>query len=322
MPETIEYAPRPRGRLALAALIVIVLALAATLWKIHTAASTYAARIATLEQKTGELSKRLDALQAGAKPLPPAVASTTDITPDAQAKLKMLEDKVNTFSTQQNSLMQNLLETGNVRGSVAELTGKFKSLDAAQQAMEVRTRNLVMRLNSFYRLNDAVRSGKPYADELAQMEELAAGEETLRAQLEKLEPYADTGILPPWQLREEFSAAAREALAPKAGNDAKFTDKMMANLKRLVVVRKIGAPADETGPKAAIARAEAHMDHQEVEAALAEIEDLPEPDRGPFAVWITMAHFVIGAPATLLAVQNQIVEDIYITANLPATPPK
>jgi hypothetical protein len=274
-------------------------------------------RLDALAQKTDALERQVNALSQRVDSLSASRPAATAASPAEAQTLQALQQKLDALSGQQNNLSQSVALSGGMKQTLDTLSQRVDSLENNQQSIEAHTRNLITQLGAFYRLNDAVRAGRPYATELAQMEEFAADQAAMRTQLAKLTPYAQTGMPAFWKLRQLFSAAARDALAPKAGARANTWDKLLANIESQVTIRRVGAAPDASGPRAAIARAEAHMDRHELQAAIGEVIELPEPYKSAFTDWIDTAQFTQDAPRALLFVQNQILSDIYVAANLP-----
>lgn len=154
---------------------------------------------------------------------------------------------------------------------------------------------------AFANLRDAVSAGRPYTAELAALHVLAAQDEDLGI----LPAHAATGIPTLPELARALKAAEASLAAPPspAPAEASFLDSVIASAKSAVTVRRIDASPGE-GPGAALAAAAAHLDQDELAAAVKDIEALPAPSGAAFAGWLADAQARLSADATLSQLES------------------
>ncbi len=167
---------------------------------------------------------------------------------------------------------------------------------------------MVATLNAFYQLQTAVILGKPYAAEYAQFAEMVDDKATLNEAMDILNSYADEGVPTQQSLSKELSELAHRALAPNISENAFFTERLRHNLGSLVTIRKVGEHQKGLTLEAVLARAEAHMNQGELEAAVAEIESLTIAQQGLFTDWLSDARMRLSMPATLSEVQQALLQ--------------
>ncbi len=218
--------------------------------------------------EAGALFERLDALEAdldGARDVGQAVAALTE---DAAR----LDDRVRVD------------------------TARIATLEAAAAAGDPGRVDLVLAIN---RLRQALSGSGPFADDLALVAELGAGDAAFAAPLEVLAAHATAGVPARSVLRAGFAAVARRAL--QAGRDAEagdWLDKTVARLGRLVSVRRTGEVAGaETG--AVLARAEARLGTGDLGAAVAELAGLQGAAAEATADWLDGAEARLAAERAL-----------------------
>ena len=136
-------------------------------------------------------------------------------------------------------------------------------------------------------MRDAVVSGAPFADELAQAKALGADEKVLAP----LAPFAATGLPAPQTLAQELRALLPAMLkisgaqAPKGG----FLERLQANAGKLVHIRRVDAPPGDD-PSAVLARLEIDAAKADIAAALGDLGKLAEATRAPAQAWIEKAQ--------------------------------
>jgi hypothetical protein len=168
-------------------------------------------------------------------------------------------------------------------------------------------------LSTFHRLSDRVIGGKPFAAELTAFEEAASPDESAGAPLSTLAPYADGGIPTFATLLVTFdqsieSLNAAEAVPPA---NAGLWERFKYNLSHIVTVRRIDEAQAGNSADAIVGRAQAHLEREEIEAAVAEIKSLPESVRGNFAGWLDDAQIVTEAPSLVDQIEEQVLQKAF-----------
>lgn len=147
------------------------------------------------------------------------------------------------------------------------------------------------------RLGQAVRSGSPYAPELAAIRQLRGESSAISA----LEAESATGIATLAQLQEQFASAIHATQAPDGEEKS-----LKSNLRSLIKIRKVGAAQKGEDDDAIIARAEAKLKEGNIAAALAEIENLSGLTAQHFAAWKNRATAHLEAQASLTRLEAEI----------------
>lgn len=132
----------------------------------------------------------------------------------------------------------------------------------------------------------AVESGEPFDEALGTLE--AAGTVEVPEVLERV---ASSGVATRTELQERFPEAARDALdaslSQTAGDGA--LDRFGAFLKAQTGARSVGE-REGSSADAILSRAEARVDEGDFEAALSELEALPDAGRSAMSDWIDAAR--------------------------------
>ena len=168
---------------------------------------------------------------------------------------------------------------------IASLEDQTKSAKAelARTSQSERAARLAV---STAALRDAALRGVPFAEELAQVKALGAGEKALAP----LWPVAASGIPTVKDLSRELNELLpqlkKEVGTPAAGGG--FLERLQANAEGLVRIRPAGAPAGDDSA-AVLARLEAAAAQGNIDAALTEIGKLPEAARQKASGWVARA---------------------------------
>ncbi len=188
-----------------------------------------------------------------------------------------------------------------LRGEVEAVGARVDRRESAVEAEVARARaqadaeaNAARAEAALARMRAQIDAGAPYQSALTDL--LGAVDAPVPATLLN---EAATGVPTLAALREEFAPLSREALlAAPAGEDA---GRVESFVRRNLGVRSLGA-REGSDADAVLSRAEDALGRGDIEAALAELEALPEPARAPFEPWIASAKdrvIVEGAAASL-----------------------
>lgn len=257
-----------------------------------------ARRIEELKEKTREIGDSVARLGERASAVPGEVG-------DLAARIAAL---------QQGAQGQEQLAAAvdGLRGLVGGLEGRMDGFDAAlQQAREesgalaaaledVPRENLkaAAMLMALTQIRGALNRGAPFAEDLALLRQMAGADDPeLLASIEKLAPQAESGVLTPQGLSAQLRGLAGDiAAAALKGEDVSVREKAMARLNGMLEVRKDGQLLTGTPVQARVARAQSLLDSGDVEAAIAELQGIENPDARAAALPV-----VDGANAALLA---------------------
>ncbi len=134
-------------------------------------------------------------------------------------------------------------------------------------------------------LQNVSDAGHPFATELAAVAEHVEGPELLAP----LSPLADDGVASRAQLASMFGAVARQARRAERGGEGGVVDHLSRAIADVVTVRRLDAPQSQaTGD--ILARAQARLAADDLEACVIEMERLQGPARDAANGWITQAR--------------------------------
>ena len=174
---------------------------------------------------------------------------------------------------------------------IAALRAELATASQGAERLALLTRTMAM-----VRLADSLRRPMPFAAELAVAR--AGGTDLGRVQplLDRIGPYADTGIPGAAQLRREFDAL-RAQVGGRASSTAWLGD--LAAWTRLRPAPKTNAALDE---------ATARVNDEDLAGALARLNSLGDAERAPFASWMQDAEARVAADALAQKVSDMVGE--------------
>lgn len=263
-----------------------------------------AAKVENLETQLAEMDARIEKLRTKRATLGFDVNRQIDsVNPRARsmmdpqelkARLARLEKSLENLPTPQtDGELTELRAT--VQGIQGELAGINTYIEKSAQTVreagvtrnEVLAAAMLMALNQF---RDSVGRNAPFAQDIAVMRNMVKDDPELVAALDKLTPYAESGVMDKDTLKREFKGLAGDiAQAKFTGEDLSVKERAMARLNNLVSVRKTGdVEGDDTD--AIVARAQYKLDHGDVEGALAELEKLQGEPKKVAEPWIKDAR--------------------------------
>ncbi|MCI5046491.1 MAG: mitofilin family membrane protein [Aquisalinus sp.] len=155
-------------------------------------------------------------------------------------------------------------------------------------------------------LQRQIGSGRPFAEQLNVLEQLAPATPGLR----ELAPYAEEGLPTLTGLRLRFADDARKALAAANREAASgFWGEIGARFSGLFSVRKTGLVSGDS-PSAIISRAEVSLDDGDVAGALRELDALQGEAADTMAGWMEEARSLVSADTLLDEVSNRVLETL------------
>jgi hypothetical protein len=149
-------------------------------------------------------------------------------------------------------------------------------------------------------LRDAARFDAPFAGEHATMTRLAGDDAAFTEALAAIAPYAADGVPSLEGLRASFPDMAATVVAAQRAAETGdgWVSGAVKRVSNLVSLRPVGA-VEGDGPGAAVARAEVHLDADDLAGAVAELESLSGEAAAAAADWLAQAKGRLAVDATL-----------------------
>lgn len=141
------------------------------------------------------------------------------------------------------------------------------------------------------------RDNTPFQDDMQLLVNLV-GEDNpeLLSSLERLAPQAESGVLTPGGLTNEFKTMAGEAVvASLRGEDVSIQDRARARMNELFAVEKNGELLTGTPEQATMAKAENLLSTGDVAGAISEVETLQGPAAEVMMPWLEKARATLQA---------------------------
>lgn len=186
---------------------------------------------------------------------------------------------------------------------LGRLIARLDSLEAGQ----TRTAEAAAAALAAAALLEAAQTSRPFADELAALDQVSPPSVELRA----LRGLAAAGAPSRAALATQFPEyAARAAGAARATGDGRdLWARIQATLSRIVMVRRVGDLPGK-GVDALLARAERQLDDGDVDHALLTLDELPPAGREAVEPWVARARTRAEIDRRVSAVRTQALEDL------------
>ncbi|HXY98899.1 MAG TPA: mitofilin family membrane protein [Stellaceae bacterium] len=172
---------------------------------------------------------------------------------------------------------------------MTELRARLDKLEARVGEAEGSPKGAALLL-ALGQLRGALDSGRPFAAELARVKALARDRPELAQPIDALAGAAATGVASLGTLMQRFTQEVAPALlrAPPPPESDDIGDRIMARLRSLVVIHRIGDARDPV--ESAVERAEAALAGNDLAGAVAALEALPAREAAPAQGWLAAAH--------------------------------
>lgn len=196
-------------------------------------------------------------------------------------------------SMQGQQQMQSAVE--DLKNLVAGLQGQVDTMDSALveeqqsdsalgQALEgvspeeLKAAAMLIGLSQF---RDSMNRSGPFEADLALLQKMIGEKDpVLNAEIERLAPYAEKGVLSPRGLSNELKGLAGDIVVSSLkGEDVSIQDKALGRFQEVLKIQKDGQMVLGSDTQATVARAQQLLDAGEVDAAVAELQTLQGPAR-------------------------------------------
>jgi hypothetical protein len=176
------------------------------------------------------------------------------------------------------------------RSDIDSVQQKLSSLEQAEQsarasiAQSAAATSATRLALAAQALRTAVMSGAPYQAELAQAKALGAD----ASKLAPLQQFAANGVPSAASLAQQLRDVLpqmQKIAAPNAPVSGSFLDRLEANAGKLVRISPANAPSGNR-PADVLARLEADVAHNDIDAAAADIGKLPADAQAPAKDWL------------------------------------
>ncbi len=141
------------------------------------------------------------------------------------------------------------------------------------------------------------RQNAPFQDDYVLLKNLVGQDnQELAVALDKMAPYAESGVLTPEGLSAEFKSMTGEVLvASLKGEDVSIQDRAKARMNELFEVQKNGELITGTPTQATLVRTENLLAEGNIEAAIAEMQTLDGEAGQAAQAWVQMAQGTLNA---------------------------
>jgi hypothetical protein len=141
------------------------------------------------------------------------------------------------------------------------------------------------------------RNNAAFEDDLQLLISLVGEDNTeLRSALERIAPHAESGVLTPAGLSDEFRSMAGDVVvASLKGEDVSLKEKAAARMNEIFQVEKDGELVTGTPTQATLARTDKLLEEGDLAGAIAQIEALEGAERDVATPWLDQARATLAA---------------------------
>jgi uroporphyrinogen-III synthase len=260
-----------------------------------------AERVQRLEERpagqvSGDLAERVQRLED--RPAQPG------LPPELLQRLEALERRP---AADPEAVRLAQQEAQRLAGALEAAQQRLAALEQQQRTEAAADRTDQALLLAVSQLRQAAATSRPFATELAAASTMAKERAEIAAELRKLEPYAGKGVPTAAMLRQQFEpAAAAIVRAGSAPPPEGWTDQMLARLRGLVTIRRVGTQGPEGGVDASVAAAEQALAQGDLAAAVAALEPLQGAAAEAARPWLDAARQRLAVDAALGAANGAL----------------
>lgn len=246
----------------------------------------------------------------------------TSGTANAAPAVSSMIDRAQTMAATPQGTAEWQNAIAELRGLVTGLQGRTDQMETALQSakdqqtalgqtlsdVSGRDMQAAAMLMALMQMRQSADRQTPFAEDLNLLKSVAGNDPELQASIEKMAPYAQTGILSPAALKRELQASANDIITAKLkGEDVSMKDKIMARLQSLLSIHKNGETISAGDERAIIDKASAQLDANDVAGAMATLQTLQGPAADAAAPFEAKASATMAAQALDSQLVNSII---------------
>jgi hypothetical protein len=185
-----------------------------------------------------------------------------------------------------------------LNGQVGSLTGRLDKVDAAladrhQQALRAEATILAVG-----QLRAALETSKPFAKQLAAVRAMVPGDADVNGVLDQMQPYADSGVETSDDLTRDFNRLAPNLVRTSiVGDGQSWWRQALYHIESVISIRRTGADVQGDSTDAVVARAEAKLDEEDLQGAVAMLQALSGAAADLASPWIHDAQHRVAVDA-------------------------
>jgi uroporphyrinogen-III synthase len=250
------------------------------------------ARASQTDAMKSEINARIDDLEKRVHAAA-TTAAQADRPPGSDPAIADLRSKIEALENQPAARAETEKEMAALKAEIAGLRAGADALNTGEKrALSAARASTVIAIAA--RLSAALESGLPFATDLALLAPLAKDDAKLGAIVATLQPAAASGVTARAVLSAEFPAIAKAALADDVADDS-FGQRLLAKLRGLVSLRRVGADVPGDSTEAKLARAEAAIEAGDIAKAVDIVKSLPAGTARATAAWLALADSHLAA---------------------------
>ncbi|MCB1538019.1 MAG: hypothetical protein H6865_02610 [Rhodospirillales bacterium] len=245
-------------------------------------------RLAVIEQRLTQSGSALPPQLSTMAGQMESMAHSAQNSGDWQNAITELRNLVTTMQGQTQNLSAALEQAKSENGALGRQLQDVSAQDLGAAAM----------LLVLSELRESINRETPFAEDLNLLRQVAQGTDPeLTASIDKLAPYAESGVLSSAGLKRALMDSANDIVTAKLkGEDVSMKEKIMGRIEGLFTIQKNGeAVAGGSAEHAIIQRASAQLDAGDVAGAMATLQTLDGAARTAAQPWETKAAATLAA---------------------------
>lgn len=302
-----------------------------------------AGQVGELSQKVEQLESRQDTIEIKIPGLDNAIntlkSNSANVKEEFDKSLTMLSEKVSSignenvnsfisrmgtleqqFSTlQNNGGLQDVLTTlsglqqklTDVNTQVSSLKEENADLSGRMEGVSGKELSAAVMMIGLTKLRSSLDRNAPLTQDLALLRKLVGDDAELAAAIDRLQPFAENGVLTPAGLQKELKGLSNDILTAKlAGEEISIKEKMLARLDDIVQISKDGEMPQGDATEARVERAKMLLDQGNVDGAMAELKALQGPEAEAAAPWMKQAEAYVNTQKVMELLNSSILKNL------------
>ena len=245
---------------------------------------------ANLKARVAKLEEYVQELSAGSPVLSSLLSRFSSLTQTAQGQEMLsssVADLAAVLGSAQDSGAQGIDNI--LAGARAQSTNLNQTLEGVPQT-DLKAAATLLALSQFR--TSLNRGNESFTDDLQVLSNLVGkDDEAFQVALQKLAPHAQSGVLTPDGLSQEFRTIAGEVvIASLKGEDVSISEKAQARLGEVLQVEKEGELITGTQTQATVSKGQALIEEGEIAQAVTLLEQIDGPAAQALAPWLDKAR--------------------------------